>query len=215
MKKKIITLLFVLLGTGLFLFPAITRAELTNPLAGVTGAGTTDPKIMIVKLGANILNYLLAAVGGLALIFIIVGGIMYMLSTGSEERMTQAKKVVISSVMGLAIVIGATLLLTEIFTTLGGTAGSTTSLFTVVAPFTATSTTTLTTVTGKIISLLLTSLGMLGVIGIVLGGVWYLTSGGNEDRSTLGKKTLIYSILGLAVAIGSLIIVKQVGALFS
>lgn len=210
-KKTIFKTIFVLVivfSLGLFLFPELVSGALYNPIESTTKSGLPDE--MLVNLIAKMLDAVYKIVVGLSLIFIIIGGIMYMLSSGNDEKMARAKKIVIYAIMGLAIAVGAAIFLKEIATALGIINSD---------RFTVTGNNMVTTedmwgVMNRVISLLLTSLGMLGIIGLVIGGIWYLNAGGNEDKAEIGKKTLTYSILGLVIAIGSLIIVKQIAILF-
>ncbi|MBD3245200.1 MAG: hypothetical protein GF335_04365 [Candidatus Moranbacteria bacterium] len=195
-------------------FIAAKLLNLYNPLAPVTGGG--DPKKMLVNFVGQILGILMGVVVGIALIFIILGGILYMLSSGVEEKMTQARKMITYAVIGIAITIGAAVLLSEISIALTGQSVLSTT-FTItpkIQELIKTPGDGMKTIVENIINLLLTLLAMFGVIGIIIGGLWYLNSGGDEEKATIGKKTLIYSIIGLFVAIGSQILVKQIAAFF-
>ena len=207
---KTIPTLVIVFSLGLFLFPELANGALYNPIEATTGNGLPDE--MMVSLISTILDTVYKIVVGLSLIFIVIGGIMYMVSSGNDEKMAKAKKIVIYAIMGLAIAVGAAIFLKEIATALG----IRNDLFTVGGDNIEKleDVEGMQTVMGKVISLLLTSLGMLGIIGLVIGGIWYLNAGGNEDKMEIGKKTLIYSVLGLVIAIGSLIIVKQIAVLF-
>ena len=207
---KTILVLVAVFSLGLFLFPELANGALYNPIEATTGNGLPDE--MLVSLVSTMLNTIYKIVVGLSLIFIVIGGIMYMVSSGNDEKMAKAKKIVIYALMGLAIAVGAAIFLKEIATALG----IKNDLFTVGGNNIEKleDVEGMQTVMGKVISLLLTSLGMLGIIGLVIGGIWYLNAGGNEDKMEIGKKTLIYSVLGLVIAIGSLIIVKQIAVLF-
>jgi len=207
---KTILVLVAVFSLGLFLFPELANGALYNPIEATTGNGLPDE--MLVSLVSTMLNTIYKIVVGLSLIFIVIGGIMYMVSSGNDEKMAKAKKIVIYAIMGLAITVGAAIFLKEIATALG----IRNDLFTVGGDNIEKleDVEGMQTVMGRVISLLLTSLGMLGIIGLVIGGIWYLNAGGNEDKMEIGKKTLIYSVLGLVIAIGSLIIVKQIAVLF-
>ena len=207
---KTIPTLVIVFSLGLFLFPELASGALYNPIEATTGNGLPDE--MMVSLISTILDTIYKIVVGLSLIFIVIGGIMYMVSSGNDEKMAKAKKIVIYAIMGLAITVGAAIFLKEIATALG----IRNDLFTVGGDNIEKleDVEGMQTVMGRVISLLLTSLGMLGIIGLVIGGIWYLNAGGNEDKMEIGKKTLIYSVLGLVIAIGSLIIVKQIAVLF-
>jgi hypothetical protein len=208
-KKKInLGKIFFLAGLALFL-PILVKAELYNPISSVTSGDTADK--MLVNLVSNFLNIIYGMVVGLALIFIVIGGIRYMLATGREKEIEAAKRMIIYAVMGLAVAIGTAVFVKQIAVTLGGE--------TFLGDFTGSS--TLLTGVGdanslleKVINLLLTSLAALGIIGILIGGFWYLNAGGDQEKMMVGKKTLIYSIIGLCISIVSLIIVKQIANLF-
>lgn len=49
--------------------------------------------------------------GSIALLIVVIGGVMYAISTGNPERMDTAKTTMKSAGIGLAIVIGAALLI--------------------------------------------------------------------------------------------------------
>lgn len=47
---------------------------------------------------------ILGLVGSLALLFFIYGGVMFLISSGSQERVTQAKQIIVGAVIGIVIV---------------------------------------------------------------------------------------------------------------
>ena len=65
----------------------------------------------------------------------------------------------------------------------------------------------------SIINWLLAFLASLSVLMIVVSGIMYITSGGDETRIGTAKKWLTYSIVGLAVALLSYVIVKAVSTM--
>jgi hypothetical protein len=70
---------------------------------GATDAGASDGDFN--NIFTNIINTILYIVGFAAVAMIIIGGIMYTTSAGDEKRTTQGKKIVIGSLIGLAIAI--------------------------------------------------------------------------------------------------------------
>ena len=52
-----------------------------------------------------IINIALLVVGGLAVLFLIIGGFQYVTSRGNEEATESAKKIIGNAVLGLVIVI--------------------------------------------------------------------------------------------------------------
>jgi small-conductance mechanosensitive channel len=73
-----------------------------------------------------------------------------------------------------------------------------------------------TTLTGQggmvttIINIMLFIVGILCVIMIIFGGIRYATSSGDQTRVTNAKNTLVYSVVGLVVAILAYAIVNWV-----
>jgi hypothetical protein len=61
-----------------------------------------------------------------------------------------------------------------------------------------------------LINTLLLVLGMVAVIMIVVGGIRYTTSGGDSSGIKTAKDTILYSVVGLILAILSYTIVKFV-----
>lgn len=61
-------------------------------------------------------------------------------------------------------------------------------------------------IVARIVQLLVELIGALAVLGIVIGGIQYITSGGDPSKAEKAKKTLLYSIIGLVLAILSLTI---------
>lgn len=71
----------------------------------------------------NILSCLLVAVGYLSVGFIIYGGYLYVLSQGSSDVMTKAKKTLTNAIIGLVIAILANVIVVTILNVLLGTQG--------------------------------------------------------------------------------------------
>lgn len=166
----------------------------------MTGGGTFGNPIgptTIEGVLGNIMSYLQGIAGTIAVIFIIIGGIMYMVSGGSKEMAERAKKTLICAIAGLAIVLAAPYFGQEIKAIIsGGNPGS-----------------ALKDILLRILQLLLSIVGFLAIISMVVGAIWMLTAVGDEDRYELGKKTAGYSILGLTIALAALVIANQVKTL--
>ena len=59
---------------------------------------------------------------------------------------------------------------------------------------------------------LLSIFGMLAIIGMIVAGIIYLTSSGNEKKIGTAKRAFIYSIVGIAVTLGAMVIIKTIGS---
>ena len=154
---------------------------------------------------SRILSFLQATIVLLSLIFIIIGAFLYITSAGDEGRMTQGKKAILAALIGLALGIAAPAFLREIASILGwGTpnlpSGVGTSL-------------TLIQIATNVLNFLLTIIGILAIIMLVIGGIMYLTAAGNEDTLDKGKRIVKYSLIGITIALASLVLVKAVAGL--
>lgn len=60
---------------------------------------------------------------------------------------------------------------------------------------------------GEVVQILLFGLGIAGVIGVIAGGLYYVLSGGDPQKTQTARKIIIYSVIGVAVgALSQLII---------
>ncbi len=65
-------------------------------------------------------------------------------------------------------------------------------------------------VLAMVIKILLLLSGAIAVLFTIIGGFWYLTSAGNEEQATKGRKALTYAIIGLIIIVLSYSIVSIV-----
>jgi len=154
----------------------------------------------------SVLGSLQAIIAILSIIFIVIGGILYMTAAGDEGRVRTAKGAITAAMVGLALGIGAPSFLKQIGEVLGwgdidsGPVGEAE---------------TLAGIATNVLNFLLSVVGVIGIIMLVIGGLMYLTAAGDEDRINTGKKIVNYSIIGIAVALAALVIVTQIAAFFS
>lgn len=62
---------------------------------------------------------------------------------------------------------------------------------------------TVNNVVGGIVNILLFVVGVGAVIMLIIGGLRYVTSGGDAQAATSAKNTIIYSIIGLILAVAA------------
>lgn len=153
-----------------------------------------------------ILNFFQGLIVVLSLIFIVVGAFLYITSGGDEGRLTLGKKSVLGALIGLAIGIAAPMLLREVANLLGWSA------FSACAGFG--STLTLIETATNVLNFLLSVIGIAALIMLVVGSFMYLTAAGDESRIDTGKSIVKYSIVGIAVALAALVLVRQVAGFF-
>lgn len=152
------------------------------------------------------LENLQGIVATIAVIFIVVGGIMYMLSAGDPKMITRAKDTIFAAIIGLAIVLAAPTFLKEVRTILGATGSSS-------GDQSIDSALSLLDIADNVLTFLLSIVGILAIISMVIGATMYLMAYGDDDRIKTGKQIIKYSLIGIAVALAALILVEQVGTL--
>jgi hypothetical protein len=174
------------------------------------GSGTSFPNPInatsAAQLLGNILTALQSVVAVISIIFIVIGGIMYMTASGSEKGVDRAKAIISGALIGLAIVLAAPTFLKELMTILGNNSGSDPTAVVSQAQ-------TLQQIATKVLTFLLSIVGILAIIALVIGGSMYLTAYGDEDRIEKGKKILTGALIGIAVSFAALLLVQQVKTL--
>lgn len=172
-----------------------TQIAFTNPLQ----FGTVEDLL------TNVMGVIQNIIVVLALVFIVIGAILYITSAGDEGRMKTAKGAITAAMIGLAIALAAPSFLKEIGTVLGW--GS-------VESGAVAGALTLSQIASKVLAFLLSIVGVLGIIMLVIGGLVYLTAAGDENRIDTGKKIVLYSIIGITVAMAALVLVTQIATFF-
>lgn len=104
------------MGAVLTLTPRLVWAEATlvNPIS------VTDPRLII----GNIIQAILSLVGSLALLMFVYGGVIWITSLGDSKRVEKGKTILTWTVLGLAIIAAAYVLVNAVI--LGLTTGSAT-----------------------------------------------------------------------------------------
>ena len=75
--------------------------EFGSLFGGSGPAGETDLGDLII----SIINILLAVAGLVAVLFLIIGGVRYVVAAGNEEQLESAKKTITHAIIGLVIII--------------------------------------------------------------------------------------------------------------
>lgn len=189
--------------------PASTTATVTAPPVASVPQTITFTNPLAFNTVEQVLGSILGTLRGiiviLALVFIVIGAVLYITSAGNEGQMTLAKGAITAALIGLALGIAAPSFLKEIGNVLGWNG---------VNAGAAANALTLSQIARNVLNFLLSIVGILGIIMLVIGGIMYLTAAGNEDRIDSGKKIVTYSIIGIIVALASLVIVAQIAVFF-
>jgi hypothetical protein len=70
--------------------------------------------LTLTQIARNILNFLLSVIGILALIVMVLSGIMYLTSAGSEARMKQARAMFTAALIGIALAMASLVLVSAV-----------------------------------------------------------------------------------------------------
>lgn len=199
-KSKTIIFLILLVLVFSLSFAGFSKAEdaasalkFVNPLTYNT----------VEEVTTSLLSNLQKIVALLAIVFIVIGGLMYIFSAGDEKKIETAKKIWTGAVIGFVIVLVAPSLLKEIGKILGWSGNATT-----------TAALDLKTIITNVLTTLLSISGIVAIIFLVIGGLTYMTAYGEEKRVETGKKIITYSVIGIAIIMGALVIVNQISVLF-
>lgn len=102
--KNLIIIVFVLMAILLVAdFILAAGPDLGMEYGEATGLGETDPR----EIAANIIRIALAFLGVIAVILIMYGGFVWMTAAGNQERIERAKKILVSAIIGLIIILSA------------------------------------------------------------------------------------------------------------
>ncbi|MBI2459503.1 MAG: hypothetical protein HYV53_03050 [Parcubacteria group bacterium] len=74
-----------------------------NGIQGTLGLGNRDPR----DIAAQVIRIILGFLGIVAVIIILLGGFKWMTAGGNEDKVGEAKKLIIAGVIGLVIIIAA------------------------------------------------------------------------------------------------------------
>jgi len=209
LKTKITLVPLVsMIGIALHCQLPISTSEPLNPLPLVQAETIEVPNPLnysdVNSLSSQIRSYLLLIVGGIAIIFIAVSGILYVVggATMNEGMINMAKKALIGSIAGLVIIMAANMLLQEIYYIVLGKTLDFNNL-------------SAKEILMRLVNFLLAIVGILFLISMLIGGIWYFASGGDESRAELGKKTIRYSIIGLVIALAAMILLRQINRIIT
>ncbi|MBP9869689.1 hypothetical protein KBC59_03995 [Patescibacteria group bacterium] len=110
-KKQLVSLVASLGIAASLALPAMTLAAdslNTNDL----GIGAIQSEIKlgsgdIRQTAARIINVALGFLGIIAVVIVLLGGFKYMTAGGNEEKTSEARKLIVSGIIGLAIILSA------------------------------------------------------------------------------------------------------------
>jgi hypothetical protein len=120
MRKKHIKS-FALICLAFFSF-ALARSVLAQSgvVPAPSGGGEGDYTLNdFVVLAINVSQIILGLVGSLTLAMFVYGGVMFMISAGSSEKISKAKNIIVAALIGLIIVFSSWILIRFVVSSLG------------------------------------------------------------------------------------------------
>jgi hypothetical protein len=156
----------------------------------------------------EILLHLQNIIAFLAILFIAIGGALYITSAGNQGMLTAAKLCIVGAILGLALAAAGPSFLRQLMIIVYGSP-------TAVIPTNLGAAPTIAQITENALSFLLSIIGMLAIIGLTISSVLYLLAGGDPGQAEKAKQSMKYSIIGIAAAGASLIIVQQIVDFFA
>jgi len=128
-KKVLIGLAFII---SFFLSPALPTLAQSISIVDTTsttteGVNQGDTKYStgnytlddIVMIAVRASRWILGIVGSLALLMFVYGGFMFLISSGSSDKISKAKAIIVAAIVGLIIVFSSYLIIQFVLKTIG------------------------------------------------------------------------------------------------
>ena len=123
MKKATVLAMSLFVITSVFAFtsPVFAIADVWgnndpngNNFSNTTGLGGADIRTTI----ANLIRIIISFLGIIAVVIILIGGFKWMTAGGNEDKVGEAKKLIIAGIIGLVIILFAFAIATFVLNTL-------------------------------------------------------------------------------------------------
>lgn len=180
----------------------------------------------------NVINWLLALVALLAMLALVWGGIMYIISLGDESRVGTAKKIILYAIIGIIIVLLSYVIISTVQSFLADPAKEALYLpgipVTHAAGFTDGLTKLKSDIVDKegsglpggdtsflgivrgVILYLLSFVSLIALAALIWGGIMYILSIGDEQRAAHAKRIILYAVIGIIIVLVSFTILTLV-----
>lgn len=193
--KKTIARAFI--GLAIVVFANIIISSAGIAMLGASGAFDSKNCIKNTcvtpeKLVKNIVDWVIGISGAVAAIYVVVGGIGYITSSGDTAKLQKSKNTIIYALIGLVIV-AFSIAISNFAADAIDNANSGKDI------------------RGPIINLLNFVIGFASVVSVIFiikGGVGYMTSTGDPGKIKTAKDTILYACIGLIVCALSFAIVN-------
>lgn len=121
MKKKLLSFALLFLVFSLFL-PLITSAQGSGSIINPQDAKYEEGNYQLndfISIATWAAQWILGIVGSLTLLMFIYGGFIFLISGGSKEKISEAKKIITAAVIGLIIVFASYMIIRFVVSALG------------------------------------------------------------------------------------------------
>lgn len=132
-------------------------------------------------------------IGAIAILMIVIGGSMYVTARGDDAKMTKAKTTLVFAAVGLVVVALAEPIQNAIYS--GGKGPDVEAAEKIVLGLTA---------------FFSGFLASIAIAAIIFGGFQIITARGDEGKMSIGKRNVLYAVIGLFVAALSDFVVNNV-----
>lgn len=108
--KKIINYILILGGITLpsLVFAqnnGVTQGLVTSGIGGQFGTSGISGSTSLVQLLQNVIEIMLLFAGGIAVVFVIIGGYQYITSGGNEEQAEKGQKTLTNAIIGVVVIV--------------------------------------------------------------------------------------------------------------
>jgi hypothetical protein len=125
MKKKILSAIFSLSILASMALPTIVAAQTAEDPYGTGNLGINLGENADIKgTVASIINILLGFLGIIAVIIILAGGFKWMTAGGNEDKVAEARKMIIQGIIGLVIIFASWAIASFVITSLRDATGA-------------------------------------------------------------------------------------------
>ena len=157
------------------------NVDITNEETLKSGVWTIAANVL--KDGTVIAAYLILG-------YVIYGGYQYIFSGGEPNKTASGKKTLTNGFIGLAIVLTANIIISAIRVALSADFSKDCISSSCADP---------TSMVSSAIQWVIAVCGIIAAVFIVYGGILYITSSGEPNKTQQAKQTIIYALIGLAI----------------
>ena len=148
-----------------------------------------------------VVDDLMRIAGLVAVMFVIFAGFQYITSQGSPDQTARAQSTIINALVGLAIAVFSIGTVSFIGSQLTSSSGGTTTIGLNLDSLPNTNGVASGDVVKTILSIVFGVLGALSLLFVIIGGFRYILSQGDSQNVSRAKNTILYALVGLAVAV--------------